>query len=305
MKKWLSSQADHHHNFLLDDEAIAKNERKTLFVILLTSSMMVIEIFAGYITSSMALLADGWHMASHAGALSISFIAYRLAQSGRMNEKFSFGAGKFIPLGGYTSAIVLAIIAILIAMESIQRLITPQPIHFNEAIVVAILGLIVNVASAFILSSHHHHETHDHVHDHNLRSAYVHVIADAFTSVLAIIALSIGMVFGAVWLDAVIGIVGAMVILKWAYNLCQDAGWELLDGHAKAIGLDEVRRHIEDENTIIADLHVWRVAPKAHACEILVLTNTPRGPHHYRTILQREFDLAHITVEEREQNEGS
>lgn len=300
----------HSHNYLLDDEDIEKNEKKTFIVVVLTSIMMVFEIVTGYLTGSMALLADGWHMASHAGALSISLVAYRLAKSGKMNEMFSFGAGKFIPLGGYTSAIALALIAILMAFESIQRLITPQSIKFSEAIIVAIIGLAVNVISAFILSGHHHHhghnehdhghdKSHKHVHDHNLRSAYIHVIADAFTSVLAIFALAIGMWNNAVWLDSLMGIVGSIVILKWAYNLCRDAGWELLDGQAKSINTEKIKEAIEGETTIVADLHVWRIAPKAIACELVVLTKTNRGVAYYRTLLTEKFGMKHIIVEER------
>jgi len=300
----------HSHNYLLDDEDIEKNEKKTFIVVVLTSIMMVFEIVTGYLTGSMALLADGWHMASHAGALSISLVAYRLAKSGKMNEMFSFGAGKFIPLGGYTSAIALALIAILMAFEYIQRLITPQSIKFSEAIIVAIIGLAVNVISAFILSGHHHHhghnehdhghdKSHKHVHDHNLRSAYIHVIADAFTSVLAIFALAIGMWNNAVWLDSLMGIVGSIVILKWAYNLCRDAGWELLDGQAKSINTEKIKEAIEGETTIVADLHVWRIAPKAIACELVVLTKTNRGVAYYRTLLTEKFGMKHIIVEER------
>ena len=306
----ISKNLHHSHNYLLDDETISKNEKKTLFVVILTSLMMVVEIVSGYLTGSMALLADGWHMASHAGALSISLIAYRLAKSGKMNEKFSFGAGKFIPLGGYTSAVALALISILMAVESIQRLISPQSIRFNEAIIVAVIGLVVNVVSALILSGHHHHShndhddhdehnhSHKHVHDHNLRSAYIHVIADAFTSVLAIVALTIGRIYQAVSLDSIMGIVGGLVILKWAYNLCRDAGWELLDGHAKMINRHEIRSLIENQKTIVSDLHIWRIAPKAFACEIVVHTDSMRGSGFYREILNEKFGITHVTVEE-------
>lgn len=304
MSTEIQSNSYHSHNYLLDDETIGKNEKKTLLVVILTSIMMVVEIISGYLTGSMALLADGWHMASHAGALSISLIAYRLAKSGRMNEMFSFGAGKFIPLGGYTSAVTLALIAILMAFESVQRLISPQSIRFNEAITVAVIGLAVNIISALVLSGHHHHShdddshSHKHVHDHNLRSAYIHVIADAFTSVLAIIALLVGSFYNAVWLDSIMGIVGAIVILKWAYNLCRDAGWELLDGHAKSIKPQKIRKLIENKHTFISDLHVWRIAPKALACEIVVHTNSLKGSEFYKKILETRFGIRHITVEE-------
>lgn len=281
MKELIFDKGKHSHNYLLHDASISKNEKKTFLVVLLTSVMMVIEIIAGYVTGSMALLADGWHMASHAGALSISFIAYRLAKSNRMNEMFSFGAGKFIPLGGYTSAValaIIAIIAIIMFITSIRRLVFPMPILFNQAIWVAAVGLIINVISAVILSDpHHKSHSHNHVHDHNLRSAYIHVMADALTSVFAIIALSVGMLFNIFWLDSVMGIIGSLVILKWAYNLCRDAGWELLDGHAKSLDRRQIKKLIENKNTSISDLHLWRIAPKAIACEMVVLSKSAKG----------------------------
>lgn len=290
---------EHDHNYLLDDHTISKNERKTLFVVLLTSITMVVEVAAGYLTSSMALLADGWHMASHAGALTISLVAYKLAKSGTLNKRFSFGAGKFIPLGGYTSAIVLALIAALMAFQSMDRLFNPVAIRFNEAIYVAIAGLVVNVVSAFILFDDHHH--HDgHTHDHNLKSAYVHVIADALTSVLAIVALIAGKLYNAVWLDPLMGIVGSAVILRWAYLLCKETAWELLDGHAKAFDQNEIRAQIEKEGVEVSDLHVWRVAPQAHACELVVITPEKKGTEYYRSLIAEMFQFSHLIIEERE-----
>ncbi|MCB0362029.1 MAG: CDF family Co(II)/Ni(II) efflux transporter DmeF, partial [Bdellovibrionales bacterium] len=272
---------DHHHDYLTMDTQITKNERKTFFVVVLTVCMMVIEIISGYYTGSMALLADGWHMASHAGALSISLIAYRLAKSDRLTSKFSFGTGKFIPLGGYTSAIVLAMIALLMGIESVSRFFSPVEIQFKEAILVAVVGLIVNVISALLLSHDDHGHTHAHSHDgkhhdhrdhhdHNIRSAYVHVIADALTSVLAIFALIVGLFSGASWLDPAMGIVGSCVILKWAYNLCRDTGWELLDGHAKSVDRDHLRRTLEDTGAEVLDLHIWKIAPSINACAIVL-----------------------------------
>jgi cation diffusion facilitator family transporter len=289
----------HDHNYLLDDETISKNEKKTLFVVILTAVTMVVEIIAGYLTSSMALLADGWHMASHAGALTISLIAYKLAKSGVLNKKFSFGAGKFIPLGGYTSAIVLAFVAVLMAIQSMDRLANPIPIHFNEAIFVAVVGLIVNVVCAFVLFDKHHHHG-EHTHDHNIKSAYIHVIADALTSVFAILALVLGKFYGASWLDPIMGIVGAVVILRWAYLLCRETAWELLDGHAKSIDQNEVRSHIEKDGIEVSDLHIWRIAPNAHACEVVVTSNAHQGTNYYRKLIEERFSFEHLVVEERQ-----
>jgi cation diffusion facilitator family transporter len=295
---------DHDHDYLSNDEKIRENEKKTTIVVILTAIMMIIEVSAGYITGSMALLADGWHMASHAGALTIALIAYRLAKNNRLTKNFSFGAGKFIPLGGYTSAIVLALIAILMAVESGQRIFNPVNIQFSEAILVAVVGLVVNIASAFILSHDHHHDDdpdHDehHHHDHNLRSAYVHVIADALTSVLAIIALTLGLYFGATWLDPAMGLVGSAVILKWAFNLCKEAGWELLDGHSKSINLDDLKHAIEKDGATILDLHTWKIAPSAIACSLTIKRDRPMGHAHYRTLIADSFKIEHLTVEER------
>ena len=319
---------DDSHNFLKDDAKIAKNAKRTFYVVVLTTIMMVVEIVSGYLTGSMALLADGWHMASHAGALSISLVAYRLAQSAQMNAKFSFGAGKFIPLGGYTSAIVLALIALLMAFESTLRFFSPQVIQFNEAIIVAILGLVVNVVSAFMLSGDHHdhghqahgddhhnhghqahgddhhnhgheqHHGHGHHHDHNLRSAYIHVIADALTSVFAIIALTVGMLFGAVWLDPMMGIVGSMVILKWAYNLCKETGWELLDGRSRTIPDDKIKKIIEGTGAAVVDLHIWRIAPSAMACEVSLTAKELKGAPFYVDLIKALPAIKHIIVEE-------
>lgn len=288
----------HDHEYLSDDQDIAKNEKKTLFVVVLTTVMMLVEVSAGYLTSSMALLADGWHMASHAGALAISLLAYKLAKSERLSQKLSFGAGKFIPLGGYTSALVLAIIAILMIVQSVDRLLAPVSIQFNEAIIVAVLGLVVNVVCAFILFDKHHHHHGNHTHDHSLKSAYIHVIADALTSVLAIVALVIGKYSNAVWLDAAMGIVGSAVILRWAYSLCKETVWELLDGHAKAINRDEIAGHIEQSGAEVSDLHVWRITPKAHACEMVIVTGELRGVNYYKSLIREKYDFSHLIVEE-------
>ncbi len=287
-----------------DDPLLKRNESKTLRVVLLTSAMMAVEITAGILTGSMALLADGWHMASHAAALGIAFTAYRLARDPALSQKFSFGAGKLIPLGGYTSAVVLTMIAILMTTESVRRLLHPVSIQFNQAIAVACAGLLVNIISALLLGREHsdeddHKEQPDgHVHDLNHRSAFIHVIADAFTSVLAISALVLGKIFQLSWLDALVGIIGSGVILSWAYQLCRQTGWELLDGHSKRVDLLKLRTAIENQDVKILDFHVWRIAPRAVACELVVSTSDPKGGAYYRELLSREFNIQHAIIEE-------
>lgn len=296
----------HDHDYVIQDSKIGSNEKKTIFVVALTFITMVVEVSYGFITGSMALLADGWHMASHVGALSISVIAYKLARSKRLNKKFTFGAGKFIPLGGYTSVLMLGLVALFMAVESFERFLNPTNINFSTAIVVSIVGLVVNLLSALLLwdsHEHHHHdhdESHDHVHDHNHKSALIHVIADAFTSVLAIVALLAGKYFGWHWADPMMGIVGSIVILKWAYGLCKATVWELLDGNSKLIQEDQIRTLFDDDSDIeITDLHIWRIAPNAHACEVMVYNNTPKGSEFYREKIQASFDIQHLIIEER------
>jgi cation diffusion facilitator family transporter len=303
----------HNHDYLLKDSKIKSNEKKTLIVVLLTFVTMVIEVSFGYLTGSMALLADGWHMASHVGALGISLIAYKLARSSKMEKKFSFGTGKFVPLGGYTSAIMLGLVALFMGVESVIRFLNPVTISFSVAILVSVVGLVVNVVSAIILSdSHEHHHNHDqdninssnhhkeHVHDHNHQSALIHVIADALTSVLAIVALLLGKYFGWHWADPMMGIVGSIVILKWAYNLCKATVWELLDGNSKTITHEQIKSIFLDvEDAEVSDLHIWRVAPNAIACEMMVYNNSPKGSEFYRKRILREFAIEHLIIEER------
>jgi len=297
----------HNHDYVIQDSKIGANEKKTMFVVGLTFITMIFEITYGYITGSMALLADGWHMASHVGALGISLVVYRLARSKRLNQKFSFGAGKLIPLGGYTSALMLGLVAIFMGVESIERFLNPTKIDFSIAIWVSIVGLIVNLLSALLLKDshdhgddHHHHNHDDHVHDHNHQSALVHVIADAFTSVLAIVALVSGKYFGWNWADPIMGIVGSIVILKWAYGLCKATVWELLDGNSKLIKEDDIKNLFsEDKNIEITDLHIWRIAPNAHACEVMIFNNDLKGSEFYRTRILDKFNIEHLIVEER------
>ncbi|EPZ51888.1 cation diffusion facilitator family transporter [Bacteriovorax sp. BAL6_X] len=295
------------HNFVLDDARLGSNERKTILVIILTFVTMVVEIGYGYFTGSMALLADGWHMSSHVGALGITVIVYRLARSEKINKKLSFGAGKMIPLGGYTSALMLGIVAVVMGVESIGRFLNPMDIKFETAIIVAIIGLIVNILSAILLwdsqgqqHGHGQDQAINHVHDHNHRSALLHVIADALTSVMAIAALFTGKYFGWLWADPIIGILGAIVILKWAWGLAKDTVWELLDGNSKLFDEEEIRKlFAHDEDIEIADLHLWRIAPNAHACEVMIYNCNLKGSEYYREKILAKYDISHLIVEER------
>jgi cation diffusion facilitator family transporter len=295
LQKW-----KHRHRYNIED---GHGERNTRRVIVLTLSMMIIEITAGYLFGSMALLADGWHMGTHAVALSITAFAYYYARRNSDNPNYSFGTGKVGVLGGFTSAVVLAVIAILIGVESIQRLVSPQPIRFNEAIAVAFVGLVVNVISAFLLQEkhgHHHGHGHDHDHtqkfrDHNLRAAYFHVLADALTSVLAIIALFTGKAFGWIWMDPIMGIVGASIISRWSYGLLVDTGKVLLDRDVNQEAVEEIRAIIEaDSDNRVADLHVWRVGSHHLSAIVSIVTHYPKSPDHYKKLLD---EIAHVTVE--------
>lgn len=285
----------------VDFDEIESNEKRTLWVVLLTATMMIAEIIAGYATGSMALLADGYHMASHAGALGIAYLVYRLARSDRFEGKLNFGTGKLLSLGGYSSAIGLGLIAIWMAVESILRLINPVSIKFNEAIAIAVIGLLVNIASAALLGlrGHHGHEHadhhHHHVHDHNHKSALVHVLADALTSVAAIIALIVGKYYSAVWLDPAMGIVGAAVILRWAYSLCRDTAWELLDGYAKGISLQTVKRDIERDGHKVLDLHAWNCGPSNLVCTLSVIPGNER--EDYKSYFHSFAKGVHLIVE--------
>ena len=292
----------HSHEYLAD--ARGHGERRTRQVIALTAAMMVIEIAAGYAFNSMALLADGWHMASHASALGITAFAYAYARRHRGNDRYSFGTWKVSVLGGYTSAVVLAVIALLIAWESATRFFEPLVISFDEAIAVATVGLAVNLLSAWLLRgqhSHGHHshaQGHSHEHDHNLRAAYLHVLADALTSVTAIVALTAGRYLGWVWMDPMMGIVGSFVIARWSYGLLRETSAVLLDGAVDEQLVQEMRRRLqEDADNGLADLHLWRVGPDDLAAIISVVTHEPRPPDHYRKIAEAVHPLSHVTIE--------
>jgi cation diffusion facilitator family transporter len=291
----------HSHRFNTED---AHGERNTRRVILLTFSMMVIEISAGYLFGSMALLADGWHMGTHAVALGITAFAYYYARRHSNNPNDSFGTGKVGVLGGFGSAVVLAVIALLMVVESIQRLISPVPIRFNEAIAVAVVGLAVNIISAVLLQEKHDHShNHEHIstkkyHDHNLRAAYLHVLADALTSLLAIIALFTGKAFGWIWMDPIMGIVGALIITRWSYGLLVDTGKVLLDRDVNQEAVEELRSKIEsDSDNQVSDIHLWRVGSHHLSAIISIVTHYPKPPEHYKKLLAEYDDIVHVTVE--------
>jgi len=286
----------HSHNFNIDH---TKNERNTKYVILLTAVTMIVEIVAGTFYGSMALLADGWHMGTHVAALSISVFAYRYSRLHANDARYSFGTGKVNALAGFASGIVLVVVALLMGIESIHRLISPQIIQFNQAIIVAILGLVVNLLSLFILGGHHNHDHHDHHHkDHNLRAASLHVLTDALTSLLAIIALFAGKALGWVWLDPIMGIVGAVLIIRWSYGLLKDTSGILLDRQVDKETLSEVRKLIEaDADNQVADLHIWRIAPNHLAAIIAIVTHTPQPATHYKNLVADFDELAHVTIE--------
>jgi cation diffusion facilitator family transporter len=249
----------------------------------------------------MALLADGWHMGTHAAALGVAVFAYVYARRHADDPRYSFGTGKVGALGGFASATGLAVVSLLIFAESAERLASPVAIRFDEAIAVACVGLAVNVICALLLREDHHHEPgaagHAH-HDHNLRGAYLHVLADALTSLLAIAALSTGKLFGWTWMDPVMGVVGSLVIARWSYGLLRDTSRVLLDAEISRERRDAIREAIEaDEGTRVADLHVWRVGPRHLAAIVSVVAHAPREPDDYKRLVSRQSDLVHVTVE--------
>jgi cation diffusion facilitator family transporter len=278
-----------------------ENERRTWFVVGLTATMMVVEIAGGTIFGSMALVADGWHMSTHAGALALAALAYRLSRRHANNDYFAFGTGKIGELTGFSSAIILAIIAMLIGYESVIRFINPVPIRFEWAIAVATVGLAVNLASAWLLREGHtdlahRHDGHHHTHDHNLRAAYLHVLADALTSVLALVALLAGLLYGWVWMDPIMGIVGAVVIGIWSFGLLRSAGAVLLDAVPDA-GLPlRVKERLEADTDRVADLHIWRLGPGHLGVIAALVTDSPQAPEIYKGRLS-DLGLSHVTVE--------
>jgi len=295
----------HDHVFLGDKHE--ENERRTWFVVALTLVMMVGEIAAGSLFGSMALLADGWHMGTHAAALGIAGAAYMFARRQSKNARFSFGTGKFGDLAAFSSALILGIIAVQIAYESVLRLISPVPIVYGEAIAVASLGLAVNLFSAWLLRGshdHHHGHAHDHGHDHhhhhhdnNFRAAYIHVLADAATSVLAIAALVIAMFSGWDRIDPAVGIVGSIVIASWAWTLIRDAGGVLLDVSFDNRLEQAIRARLEKGDDRVTDLHVWQLGPGHCAAVISLVSDAPLQPAIYKERLGDLKGLSHVTVE--------
>jgi len=299
----------HDHDFL--GASHDANARRTLWVVLLTAVMMVGEIVAGYLTGSMALLADGFHMATHAGALGLAAIAYRYARTHRHDPRFSFGTGKVGDLTGFASALILGIFALGIAVESTMRLIDPVAVDFSAAALVAVIGLVVNIVSALLLmGGHHHHDHHhdhhhahdDHAHGHhahhgadnNLKSAYFHVLADALTSVLAIAALLAGRYLGLGWMDPMMGIVGALVIARWSWSLMRDTAEVLLDTTDATIAATLRSRIDTAAGVRLTDLHVWRVGPDA--CAAIVEVEGAMSAADLRARLADIRQLAHLTV---------
>lgn len=301
------SRWTHDHVF---NEGNPAAERGTRAVMWITAAMMVVEIVAGWWFNSMALLADGWHMSSHAFAIGLSAFAYAAARRYASDPRFAFGTWKIEILAGFASAIFLLGVAAMMVFGSVERIFSPQPIHYKQAIIVAIVGLLVNIVCALILGKahdHHHHEHdahdhHDHHHDLNLKSAYVHVIADAATSVLAIVALAGGLIYGWSWLDPVMGIVGAILVAVWAKSLLMETGKVLLDREMDHPVVDEIREVIKlldnADETLITDLHVWRVGKEAYACAVSIVTRSETlTPEQVREQLSRHEEIVHTTIE--------
>ncbi|MCP1464537.1 CDF family Co(II)/Ni(II) efflux transporter DmeF [Pseudomonas sp. S3E17] len=290
----------HAHDHVFLGAAHDDNARRTLWVVMLTVVMMVAEIAAGYLTGSMALLADGFHMATHAGALGIAAAAYAYAKRHAHSPRYSFGTGKVGDLGGFASALILALVALGIGVESVVRLLEPAEVQFGTATLIAIVGLVVNIVSALLLGhGHSHDQDHEHHHgsDNNLKSAYVHVLADALTSVLAIAALLAGRYLGWVWLDPVMGIVGAIVIARWAWSLMGVTAGVLLDQTDEHVAA-EIRALVEQPGDArITDLHVWRVGPDAHAAIVSVLGQATTDADTLRERLKSVHEVSHLTIE--------
>ena len=288
------------HGYGLDQKEAG--ERRTMAVVALTIVMMAVEVFAGHYVGSMALLADGWHMGTHAAALGITLFAYVYARRNCHNPQYTFGTGKVSALGGFASAVTLAMVGLWVIIESVERLVEPVAIRFDEAIAVAVIGLVVNLASAWMLGGHDHHhhgpDGHGHHHDHNLRAAYMHVLADALTSVLAIVALLAAKFWAWGWMDPAMGIVGGVIIARWSIGLLRPTSRVLLDAEVPLESVNAIRAAIEaDADNQVVDLHVWRVGPKHLAAIATVVTHTPRPPSHYKRLLDGFPELAHVTVE--------
>lgn len=299
----------HAHLFL--GGAHASNEGKTWAVIALCGAMMLAEIVGGLLFGSVALVADGLHMSTHAGALLLAALAYTYARKHAHDPRFTFGTGKLGDLAGFTSAVILAMIALLIGYEAVARIFAPVPIHYAEAIGIAALGLVVNIVSAWLLHDddhhhHHHHHGEPHAHDHadhkaqrdnNIRAAFVHVLADAAVSVMVIGGLALAWAFGWVWMDPAAGLIGAVVIANWSYGLIRDTGGILLDVNPDQRITERIRQTIETDGDRLADLHVWRLGPGHLGAILSVVTQQPHEPDYYRARLAHLHALSHVTIE--------
>lgn len=294
------SEWTHDHVFSQDKQRAG--EQRTLLIVAVTAVMMVVEITAGLIYGSMALLADGLHMASHATALGIAVFAYVISRRLASDKRFTYGVGKINSLAGFASAVMLLGFALVMAIESTDRLIEPLSIDFDQALIVATIGLVVNGVSAWVLISTPHDHGHDHndhhAHDHNLRAAYLHVLADAVTSLLAIVALLAGKYMGASWLDPLMGIVGAALVARWSYGLIRETSRVLLDHQAPDEHLTALRESVEAHSTDrVIDLHVRSIGHDIFAAEIAVISDHPNTPDHYKSLIPSHLKIVHVTVE--------
>lgn len=297
IEKW-----EHKHAFLGDRHD--RHERRTWLVVALTAVMMIAEIVGGALYGSMALIADGWHMSTHAGALAIAAFAYRFARKYAHDPRFTFGTGKLGELAGFASATILMIVALLIGYESAQRLYSPVPIHFNQAIGIAVAGLMVNLASAYLLKDDDHgHDDHgnghhhEHGHDSNLRAAYLHVLADALTSVLAIGGLLTARQYGWQWIDPAVGILGGLVIAFWSVGLLRSSGMILLDALPDRSLVEGIKTRLEIDTDRVSDLHLWRLGPGHTALLVSIVAHDPQDPAIYKERLKDLPRLSHVTVE--------
>jgi len=316
-----------HHK---DTGVFLANEKKTKIVTLITLFTMIVEIIVGYWSGSMALLADGWHMASHTLALFLSLVVYYLYRHPKFKKSFTFGGGKILSLGGYTSSLFLIFIAGSMIYESATRFFSSHVIHYQEAIWVSIVGLVVNLICAWIMHSadepsfhhahqhneschhdHHHHaatklspiknnskhDHHHHHHDHNHESAYVHILTDAVTSVLAIVALLLGQYFQLTWLDPLVGLIGGVIVFKWSLSLIHQSGMDLLDAHDASIDRDSLVKKIESDGSKVIDIHLWKIAPGQIGCELIIKNNKNQMSSDYRDIIKTEFAIQHLVIE--------
>lgn len=294
------SRWQHGHTFGHDQ--VKPGERRTLLVVIITALMMVVEVVAGILYGSMALLADGLHMASHAVALGISVMAYVFARRLATDRRFAFGTGKINSLAGFSSALLLGGFAVVMVVESTERLVNPVAIAFDYALIVAVAGLVVNGICALLLAKtphqHEGHHAHEHHHDHNLRGAYLHVLADALTSLLAIVALLAGKYYGAHWLDPLMGVLGAILVARWSYTLMKDSAQVLLDRQADQEVIGKLKRSLERKtNDRVSDLHVWSIGHGIHAAEITVVSDEPKTPDQYKSLIPGDLNIVHAAIE--------